>query len=378
MGWRFRKSRNIGPFRINFSKSGVGYSVGGKFFRWTKKANGGTRTTTSIPGTGISYVRDYPAGKGAATNTSGQGHSAQPPKRKPPFYRRKWFIILMVLFVIGIIGNLVERPQEQVASDQANETAQDEKESLDTPKTPAEIDAELCDAVISADVQMDALSDAIASMADGSLTVEGLNSICDSAVDVCFASLDTIEKYLDDETAEEYAAAAEDAVNNDAAAHIKLQDYLKSSDDSDIEYTLTCLNMRNDANIAFVAARELYLMNSGFSTDEIDALNEALGITSDASSTSENSSESEQKSAEPPTESIATSPSSKAPTASVPESTAELQPSTNQSNERTVYVTETGSKYHYDNNCGNGTYYESTLQTALNRGLTPCKKCAGG
>ncbi|CAN4011603.1 30S ribosomal protein S17, partial [Dysosmobacter welbionis] len=89
---------------------------------------------------------------------SGQGHSAQPPKRKPPFYRRKWFIILMVLFVIGIIGNLVERPQEQVASDQANETAQDEKESLDTPKTPAEIDAELCDAVISADVQMDALS----------------------------------------------------------------------------------------------------------------------------------------------------------------------------------------------------------------------------
>ena len=378
MGWRFRKSRNIGPFRINFSKSGVGYSVGGKFFRWTKKANGGTRTTTSIPGTGISYVRDYPAGKGAATNTSGQGHSAQPPKRKPPFYRRKWFIILMVLFVIGIIGNLVERPQEQVASDQANETAQDEKESLDTPKTPAEIDAELCDAVISADVQMDALSDAIASMADGSLTVEGLNSICDSAVDVCFASLDTIEKYLDDETAEEYAAAAEDAVNNVAAAHIKLQDYLKSSDDSDIEYTLTCLNMRNDANIAFVAARELYLMNSGFSTDEIDALNEALGITSDASSTSENSSESEQKSAEPPTESIATSPSSKAPTASVPESTAELQPSTNQSNERTVYVTETGSKYHYDNNCGNGTYYESTLQTAPNRGLTPCKKCAGG
>lgn len=378
MGWRFRKSRNIGPFRINFSKSGVGYSVGGKFFRWTKKANGGTRTTTSIPGTGISYVRDYPAGKESATNTSGQGHSAQPPKRKPPFYRRKWFIILMVLLVIGIIGNLVEPPQEQVASNQANEPVQDEKESLDTPKTPAEIDAELCDAVISADVQMDALSDAIASMADGSLTVEGLNSICDSAVDVCFASLDTIEKYLGDETAEEYAAAAEDAVNNVAAAHIKLQDYLKSSDDSDIEYTLTCLNMRNDANIAFVAARELYLMNSGFSTDEIDALNEALGITSDASSTAENSSESEQKSAEPPTESIATSPSSKAPTASVPESTAEPQSSTNQSNERTVYVTETGSKYHYDNNCGNGTYYESTLQVALNRGLTPCKKCAGG
>ena len=50
----------------------------------------------------------------------------------------------------------------------------------------------------------------------------------------------------------------------------------------------------------------------------------------------------------------------------------------NTGNDRTVYVTETGSKYHYDSNCGNGTYYESTLQSALNRGLTPCKKCAGG
>ena len=58
MGFRFRKSVKAGPFRINFSKSGVGYSVGGKGFRVTKKAGGGTRTTASIPGTGVSYVQD--------------------------------------------------------------------------------------------------------------------------------------------------------------------------------------------------------------------------------------------------------------------------------------------------------------------------------
>lgn len=56
----------------------------------------------------------------------------------------------------------------------------------------------------------------------------------------------------------------------------------------------------------------------------------------------------------------------------------ETTQSSNIENDRTVYVTETGRKYHYDNNYGNGTYYESTLQAALNRGLTPCKKCAGG
>lgn len=37
MGFRFRKSVNLGPLRVNFSKSGVGYSVGGKGFRATKK-----------------------------------------------------------------------------------------------------------------------------------------------------------------------------------------------------------------------------------------------------------------------------------------------------------------------------------------------------
>ena len=41
MGLRFRKSVNLGGgFRINFSKSGVGYSFGGKGFRYTKTARG--------------------------------------------------------------------------------------------------------------------------------------------------------------------------------------------------------------------------------------------------------------------------------------------------------------------------------------------------
>lgn len=52
--------------------------------------------------------------------------------------------------------------------------------------------------------------------------------------------------------------------------------------------------------------------------------------------------------------------------------------SSSTNNSRTVYVTATGKRYHYDPNCGNGTYYESTLEKAKSMGLTPCKKCAGG
>lgn len=59
MGTRYRKSINLGGgFRINLSKSGIGYSWGTKGYRKTKLANGRSRTTYSIPGTGLSYVEE--------------------------------------------------------------------------------------------------------------------------------------------------------------------------------------------------------------------------------------------------------------------------------------------------------------------------------
>ncbi|MBP3694191.1 MAG: DUF4236 domain-containing protein [Thermoguttaceae bacterium] len=59
MGFRFRKSKNLGGgFRLNISKSGIGGSWGVKGFRFTRKCNGGYRATCSIPGTGISYTKD--------------------------------------------------------------------------------------------------------------------------------------------------------------------------------------------------------------------------------------------------------------------------------------------------------------------------------
>lgn len=58
MGLRYRRSINFGGFRINFSKSGIGYSFGRKGFRYTKTATGKDRMTFSIPGTGVSWVEE--------------------------------------------------------------------------------------------------------------------------------------------------------------------------------------------------------------------------------------------------------------------------------------------------------------------------------
>lgn len=58
MGLRFRKTIKAGPLRFTVSKSGVSTSFGGKGARITKLANGRTRTTLSVLGTGISYVSE--------------------------------------------------------------------------------------------------------------------------------------------------------------------------------------------------------------------------------------------------------------------------------------------------------------------------------
>lgn len=55
MGFSYRKTVGVGPFRLNISKSGVGYSVGGRGFRTGISAGGKRYTTFSLPGTGISY-----------------------------------------------------------------------------------------------------------------------------------------------------------------------------------------------------------------------------------------------------------------------------------------------------------------------------------
>ncbi|MGH7135217.1 MAG: DUF4236 domain-containing protein [Pirellulales bacterium] len=63
MGWSYRKSASFGPFRINVSRSGVGYSIGGKGFRTGVNARGRRYTSVSVPGTGLRYSKS--GGKGA-------------------------------------------------------------------------------------------------------------------------------------------------------------------------------------------------------------------------------------------------------------------------------------------------------------------------
>lgn len=103
MGFKMRKSFKAGPVRVNLSKSGIGYSVGGKGFRYTKKAGGGHRTTVGIPGTGISYSKGT-SGKTAAKssrNNNQQIHSRTTKKWTKGTLR---IMLGVCYFVFGIIA----------------------------------------------------------------------------------------------------------------------------------------------------------------------------------------------------------------------------------------------------------------------------------
>lgn len=108
MGFRFRKAINLGGgFKINLSKSGVGYSWGTKGVRYTKTASGKTRTTLSIPGTGISHVMESGGTKPTAKqNTSQKTSNISAPN---PNHTNNWgsgmaWIKFAICFFFGIFG----------------------------------------------------------------------------------------------------------------------------------------------------------------------------------------------------------------------------------------------------------------------------------
>lgn len=70
MGFRIRKSINFGPFRINLSKSGLGASVGCKGYRKTLTAKGRVRDTYTLPGTGISYIKEHKFNKNVKSDNN--------------------------------------------------------------------------------------------------------------------------------------------------------------------------------------------------------------------------------------------------------------------------------------------------------------------
>ena len=58
MSFFFRKTIKLGPLHINFSKSGIGFSIGVPGARIGKTATGKNYVSGGLPGTGIGYRKN--------------------------------------------------------------------------------------------------------------------------------------------------------------------------------------------------------------------------------------------------------------------------------------------------------------------------------
>ncbi len=93
MGFFFRRSIKFGPIRFNFSKSGIGVSVGGRGFRTGISSTGRRTTRVSIPGTGIGYQYNHPKGQG------------EPSSEAPiPQHEVKGQPVLLFAVLLGLLG----------------------------------------------------------------------------------------------------------------------------------------------------------------------------------------------------------------------------------------------------------------------------------
>lgn len=115
MGIRFRKSIKLGGgTKLNLSKSGVGISTGVKGFRVSKNTSGRSRVTSSLPGTGLSYVNEFgssgiPAGDSTPSSGTSSGSSGKGPKKNRGKLIGSLVMILLVLVLIGLVRSCVRK-----------------------------------------------------------------------------------------------------------------------------------------------------------------------------------------------------------------------------------------------------------------------------
>ncbi len=75
MGWSFRRSKSFGLFKLNFSKSGIGFSFGVPGARVGVNSKGKKYVRGGIPGSWLYYQPSLPYLMRVTSNTSSSSSS---------------------------------------------------------------------------------------------------------------------------------------------------------------------------------------------------------------------------------------------------------------------------------------------------------------
>jgi hypothetical protein len=111
MGWGFRRSKSLGLFRLNFSKSGVGFSFGVPGARVGVNSKGKKYVRGGVPGTGLYYQQTSPDGQHAQPN------AARPDGGSSPL-RGLFLLVLGGVVLYAIFSPTKPAPQPALAPTQ--------------------------------------------------------------------------------------------------------------------------------------------------------------------------------------------------------------------------------------------------------------------
>lgn len=336
MGIRFRKSMKIAPgVRLNFGKNNVGISAGVKGARVSVNSEGRVTKTLSVPGTGLSYVTTSQLGSGDSKKQDTPSAPPEPPKNnlsygpKEPKNIPRWIIYVIIPFIAGMINPNFLFP------------------------------AMLLECIFNYIYVRGHVFDEIKRKRSKILTtvflilsiifcIASFNTPTPPSVETLSISADAQKLDVNKSQVLTWAYTPENAdisqlsvvVSDDTLAHAAINE--------NGELVLDTLSKEGNFDVSIKSGD---VISNVVTFTIVDAAKEAERIAAEKA-------EAERVAAEQAAAQAAAS-----------------QESNQQSDSRTVYITPTGSKYHYSNNCTGGSYSPTTLDKALSMGLSPCKRC---
>lgn len=175
---------------------------------------------------------------------------------KKPVYKRWWFIVIMVVVVLGILGNLKSNGDKPAPI----------KPSAD-PKETAAIAAEvLIDCLDRGQRQMERILEVYD---DDSYDYDNIVAYCDQAATFLTELYHEAESAENVESISEFYTAVHDYLANAAAYAIKTRDYLEDGDEDDREHAFVCLFADPVLFDDAVLKGEAFLAAAGFAESEI-------------------------------------------------------------------------------------------------------------
>lgn len=342
MGFKFRKSFKIAPgVKVNLNKKSAGVTFGGKGFHYTVNSKGKRTSSVGIPGSGLYYTTTSGGGNSGGKRSGSSGGSngfygnnynpPQMPNEQQP--QRNYNIITIVLLILFFPVGLY----------------------LMWAKTNWNKAVKI---VISAFYALLFIIAAVQSVSDSKLPASSSGiqqiEIEDTTVRLDYDDPLNMTKTIDVHYLQNYST---DILNSDFI--------FKFSDDSIASANVMFLN-DSDFSVNLTAYKPgtttMYIQTIDGKIKSNEITIEVLGTPIEETS--------EPETTQPET--------TEQETSTAPETTeteTQTKESTTKDTSKTVYITPSGSKYHYSQSCAGDNAIKTTLNQVKDT-YEPCKKCA--